>query len=186
MIHVTVSQVSFYNNMGFVVLLRGMTDKRTLPIFIGASEAQSIALFLEHVKAPRPLTHDLFKNVMDNLECRMKRVEVCDLNNNTFYAKLCLECNGMESSIDARPSDAIAIALRFSAPIYVEDKVMNTAGVIINESSTGEKQESRQQKKKQSSPVESLKQQIKKAIKDERYEDAARLRDELKAFTQSN
>lgn len=185
MIHVTVSQISFYNNMGFVVLLRGIEDKKSLPIFIGAPEAQSIALFMEHVKVPRPLTHDLFKNVMDNLECRMKRVEICDLKDNTFYAKLYLEYNGMESDIDARPSDAIAMALRFSAPIYVTDEVMNAAGIVIDEKTAGEKG-SEKQKKKYLSPVDSLKKQIAKAIKDERYEDAAKLRDELKKLTHSN
>lgn len=184
MIHVKVAQVSF-SNMGFVLLLRGVKDKRTLPIFIGAPEAQSIAFCMEHVRIPRPMTHDLLKSVMDNLECRMKRVEICELNDNTFYARLLLECNGMESDIDARPSDAIALALRFSAPIYVADEVMNTAGIALEDEIDG-KQVSGQKKKKALTPLESLQRQIEKAIKEERYEEAAKLRDEITKLKHAN
>jgi len=184
MIHVNVASVS-YSNMGFVVLLKGVTDKRTLPIIIGAPEAQSIACVMERVNVPRPLTHDLFKSVMDNLECRMKRVEICDLSNNTFYAKLRLEYNDLESDIDARPSDAIAMALRFSAPIYVDNEVMNAAGIILEEEKSIHN-DSRNKEKKGLSPLESVKQQLEKAIKEERYEDAAKLRDELKKLPHSN
>jgi len=181
MIHVTVDKVAFYNKMGFVVLLRSTTSRKVLPIFIGAPEAQSIAFFMEGVKIPRPLTHDLFKNVMDNLECRMKRVEICDLKDNTFYAKLLLETNGMHSEIDARPSDAIALALRFSAPIYVAEHVLDAAGVFV-EKDMKQKRDS-EHKNKKHSPMEILREEINKAIKDERYEDAAKLRDELKKLT---
>lgn len=182
MIHVTVAQVSF-SNMGFVVLLRGVKDKRALPIFIGGPEAQSIAFFVEHVKVPRPLTHDLLKNVMDNLECRMKRVEISELSDNTFYARMLLERDGMESDIDARPSDAIALALRFSAPIYVADEVMNAAGIILEDE---DKQDADETKKQAKTPLENLQDQITKAIKEERYEDAAKLRDEIRKLKHVN
>src|ERR1035437_141672 len=134
MILVNIMHVSL-SNMGFVVFLRNGTDidKRTLPIFIGATEAQAIALHLDRVPIPRPLTHDLLKTVMDNLECRMKRAEICALRENTFFAKLILEWNGVDSEIDARPSDAIALALRFTAPIYVAEEVMEAAGVLLDE-----------------------------------------------------
>ncbi len=105
MLHVKVEQL-FFSNMGFVVLLKGPADERTLPIFIGAAEAQAIALQINNVKMSRPLTHDLFKNTLDFLECRVKRIEVCDLKEGTFYAKLILERDGMEMGIDSRPSDA--------------------------------------------------------------------------------
>lgn len=182
MIHVTVVQVSF-SNMGFVVLLRGVKDKRALPIFIGGPEAQSIFFFMEHIKVPRPLTHDLLKSVMDNMECRMKRVEIHELNDNTFYARLLLERDGMESEIDARPSDAIALALRFSAPIYVADEVMNAAGVIVEDES---QQDSGRTQKKTLTPLESLQERISKAIKEERYEEAAKLRDEIRKLKHAN
>ncbi len=184
MIPVKIAHVSF-SNMGFVVLLRNPQDPRTLPIFIGAPEAQAIAFFLDRVEAPRPLTHDLFKTVLDNLECRMKRVEINALRDNTFYATLFLECDGMESKIDSRPSDALALALRCSAPIYVAEDVMETAGVILQD----DKQETPKAgtgEPPRESPTESLKRQIAQAVKEERYEDAARLRDELKKLNVAN
>ena len=133
MILVNIMNVSL-SNMGFVVFLRSGSDadKRTLPIFIGATEAQAIALHLDHVVVPRPLTHDLLKTIMDNLECRMKRAEICALRENTFFAKLILEWNGVESEIDARPSDAIALAVRVQVPIYAEEAVLDKAGVLLD------------------------------------------------------
>ena len=183
MILVNIANVSL-SNMGFVVFLRGGTDadKRTLPIFIGATEAQSIALYLDRVSVPRPLTHDLLKTVMDNLECRMKRVEICALRENTFFAKLILEWNGVESEIDARPSDAIALALRFTAPVYVAEEVMEAAGVMLDETA-GTNAEPPSQRL---APAEALKQKLARAVAEERYEDAAALRDELKKLSQTN
>ncbi len=178
MILVQIAQVSF-SNMGYVVFLRAKEDQRTVPIFIGAAEAQAILLFLDQMKTPRPLTHDLFKSVLDNLECRLKRVEITALRENTFYAKIFLECNGMESAIDARPSDAMALALRCAAPIYVAEDVMETAGVLLQK-------EAAAKPPKALSPAEALKQKIAQAVAEERFEDAARLRDELKKLSSTN
>lgn len=183
MIAVKVSRISL-SNMGFVVFLKTENDNRTLPIFIGAAEAQAIAFVLEKVQSPRPLTHDLIKTLMDNLECRIKRIEICDLRDNTFYAKLFLEWNGTETEMDSRPSDAIALALRFSAPIYVADEVMEAAGVIIKEEESAFQKD--KEPRKEISPVEALKQRLARAVAEERYEDAAKLRDELKQLTNSN
>ena len=183
MLAVKVSQISL-SNMGFVVFLKAEGGDRTLPIFIGAAEAQAIAFVLEKVQPPRPLTHDLIKNMMDNLECRIKRIEICDLRDNTFYAKLFLEWNGMETELDSRPSDALALALRFSAPIYVADEVMEAAGVIIKDEKSALQKD--KEPKKEISPAEALKQRLDKAVAEERYEDAAKLRDELKQLTSSN
>lgn len=184
-IPVKIAQVSF-SNMGFVAFLRSAKDPRTLPIFIGAPEAQAIAFFLDHVEVPRPLTHDLFKTVLDNLECRMKRVEINALHDNTFFAQLFLEYNGIESAVDSRPSDAMALAVRCSAPIYVADDVMDSAGVIIKDEAGTSPLTGEAVKKKPLSAIESLKRQIADAVKAERYEDAARLRDKLKKLTHSN
>ncbi len=183
MIAVKVSQISL-SNMGFVVFLKDETGNRSLPIFIGAPEAQAIAFVLENVKPPRPLTHDLFKNLMDNLECRIKRIEVCDLKDNTFFARLFLEWNGVEIELDSRPSDAIALALRFAAPIFVEDEIMESAGIMIKEDDTAPQNE--QEPKPGISPAEALKRKLDKAVSEERYEDAAKLRDELKKISGSN
>lgn len=187
MIPVNIINISL-SNMGFVVFLRGedKTDKRTLPIFIGATEAQAIALHLDQVAIPRPLTHDLLKTVMDNLECRMKRAEICTLRDNTFYAKLILEWNGMESEIDARPSDAIALALRFKAPLYVAEEVMEAAGILLNEMAGNGAGPHAEPAQHYVAPVEALKQKLDKAVAEERYEDAAKLRDELKKLSQTN
>ncbi len=177
MIPAEVVKVSF-SNMGFVVFLRSPQDPRTLPIFIGAPEAQAIAIILDRVAAPRPLTHDLFKTVLDNLECRVKRVEISGLRDNTFFARLFLESGGRESEIDARPSDALALALRSGAPIFVAEEVMEAAGLVIkDEPADGPKPPS---------PEEDLKRRLAKAVEEERFEDAARLRDELKKLTRDN
>ncbi|MBA4388504.1 MAG: hypothetical protein C0404_11020 [Verrucomicrobia bacterium] len=174
----------FLSNRGFVVLLKGVEDKRSLPIFIGAAEAQAIAIHLNGVEIPRPLTHDLMKSVLDCLECRLMRVEVCDLREGTFFGKLVLDRDGTLVDIDSRPSDAIALALRFSAPILVAKKVMDEAGQILDaqQANVDHKDPGRKHAppQKPMSPTEILKRDLDKAVVEERYEDAARLRDEIK------
>ncbi len=184
MIPVHVAQVSYSDAMGFVVLLRSGEDRRTLPIVIGQPEAQAIALVMDKIQAPRPLTHDLLKAVLDNLECRMKRAEICDLKDNTFFAKLVLERGAAEICIDVRPSDAIALALRCAAPILAARRVMDAAGVLIPDAG-GEKGGPRSAEK-EISQLDRLKVRIQKAIEDERYEDAAKLRDEINRLTKHN
>ncbi|UCB45710.1 MAG: bifunctional nuclease family protein [Spirochaetota bacterium] len=167
-----------FSNMGFVILLKAEEDDRTLPIFIGTVEAQSIALFVSDVKIPRPLTHDLLKNVLENLDCDLKRIEVCDLRDGTFIARLILICNGEEIEVDSRPSDAIALALRTSSPIFVAEKVMDEAGRVLPEAET--ELSGLEEKAEEKSPLEVLKKDLDKAVEDERYEDAAKIRDEIK------
>jgi len=182
MIHVQVQGLSL-SNMGFVVLLRGESDPRTLPIFIGDAEAQSIAFRLKNVEIPRPLTHDLLKNVLDCLECRLKRVVINDLVEGTFYAVLVFERDGVETEVDSRPSDAIALALRCSAPIYVVRKVMEEAGLAIEAqdgSPSGKTPPDPKEGGGGRSGLGQLKEQLERAVRQERYEDAARLRDEIK------
>jgi bifunctional DNase/RNase len=178
MIPVTFDKLLF-SNMGFVILLKGEDDNRTLPIFIGTVEAQSIALFLSNVQIPRPLTHDLLKSVLEQLECNLKRIEVCDLRDGTFIARLVLNCGGEEIDVDSRPSDAIALALRTSSPIYVDEGVMDEAGRVFTEVETeiSGGDDGDEEKK---TPLESLKQDLDKAVAEERYEDAVKLRDEIK------
>ncbi len=107
-----------------IIVLKSEEDDQAIPIWIGLLEATSIATALQDIKFDRPMTHDLLKNIMDNLNFGVSRVEVCDLKNNTFYAKIYFDSKDKNFIMDARPSDAIAIALRFSAPIYVDDKVI--------------------------------------------------------------
>ncbi len=181
MIPVTVDQL-FLSNLGFVVLLKSSEDKRTLPIFIGAAEAQSIAIHVNDVEVPRPLTHDLLKNLFDFIECRLHRVEIVRISEGTFYAELVLERDGEAVRLDCRPSDAIAVALRVGAPLFVAEAVMDEAGRIeeVNPDE-GEGGSVKDPKvRPRLTPRELLERQLKKAIKDERYEDAARLRDQIK------
>lgn len=107
-----------------VIILKSETDEQVVPIWIGLLEATSIASALQNIKFDRPMTHDLFKNFTDMLNIAVSKVEVCDLKNNTFYARIYFSSKERDFSMDARPSDAIAIALRFHAPIYVDDKVI--------------------------------------------------------------
>lgn len=113
-----------------IVILRDKEGQRILPIWVGIFEANAIALQIENITTPRPMTHDLLKNILADLKADVKKVVVCDLRENTFYALIYLEANGEVLAIDARPSDAIALALRTRAPIYVEESVIDSARSI--------------------------------------------------------
>ncbi|MBI5575695.1 MAG: bifunctional nuclease family protein [Deltaproteobacteria bacterium] len=110
-----------------IVILRDAENNHILPIWIGILEANAIAVGLEKVRLPRPMTHDLFKNVLDTLEIRLVKVEVTDIKDNTYYAELHLDAGGKPMVVDSRPSDAIAIALRLGCPILVHDTVIDKA-----------------------------------------------------------
>ena len=107
-----------------IMILKNIEGDKTVPIWIGLLEATAIAGELEKIKFSRPMTHDLMKNMMDQLGVRLAKVEICDLRDNTFYALLYMVLKDKEFSMDARPSDAIALALRAEAPIYVEEQVI--------------------------------------------------------------
>ena len=107
-----------------IIILKDLEDKSALPIWIGLIEASSIATELEKIQLSRPMTHDLIRNILSALTVKVERVEVNDLSNNTFYARIYLKADQKELVIDARPSDAIAMALRASAPIFVDKKVI--------------------------------------------------------------
>ena len=113
-----------------IVILRDKDGQRVLPIWVGIFEANAIALQIENVSTPRPMTHDLLRNVIHDLNAAVQKIVVCDLQENTFYALIYLTIGGGTVSIDARPSDAIALALRTRAPIYVEDAVIDHAKTV--------------------------------------------------------
>jgi bifunctional DNase/RNase len=111
-----------------IIILRDQDGQRLLPIWVGVFEANAIALQIENVQTPRPMTHDLLKSMIEHLEARVERVVVCALKENTFYATIHLHAaRGGQVVVDARPSDAIALALRTSAPIFVEEAVIQSA-----------------------------------------------------------
>jgi len=110
-----------------IIILRDKEGQRVLPIWVGVFEANAIALQIENVTTPRPMTHDLLRNVIQDLRARIDKIVVSDLKENTFYALIYLTVNGDVVAIDARPSDAIALALRARAPIFVEERVIDHA-----------------------------------------------------------
>ena len=128
-----------------IIILKSEEDEQAVPIWIGLLEATSIASALRDIKFDRPMTHDLFKNFIDNLEMVVSKVEVCDLKDNTFYARIYFVSKDKSFDMDARPSDAIAIALRFGAPIYVDDKIFDKSQMVdgdyevLNKSEDGKK-----------------------------------------------
>ncbi|HBO89320.1 MAG TPA: hypothetical protein DD460_01130 [Acidobacteria bacterium] len=110
-----------------IIILRDKDGQHMVPIWMGMFEANAIAIQIENVASPRPMTHDLLKNVIEDLNADIKKIVVHDLKGNTFYALLYLEVNGETVAVDARPSDAIALALRASAPIFIDKKVIENA-----------------------------------------------------------
>lgn len=128
-----------------IIILRSEKDDLAIPIWIGLLEATSIASALQEIKYDRPMTHDLFKNFSDTLQISIAKVEVCDLKDNTFFARIYFVSKESNFDIDARPSDAIALALRFNAPIFVEDAVMQKSKIsggeaeVVDTSEEGKK-----------------------------------------------
>jgi len=112
-----------------VIVLKEKKGDKTLPIWIGLFEAQSIALAMENIKPPRPLTHDLAKSLIEKLKGKVNKIVISDLKNNTFYAKILIKQNGEDIQVDSRPSDAIALALRLQVSIFIEEKVMDKVSV---------------------------------------------------------
>ena len=113
-----------------IVILKDLEEQDVLPIWIGLLEASSIATALENVQTPRPMTHDLLKNVLDALEAKVVKIEVNDLKDNTYYAMIHLEVGGQRLTIDSRPSDAIALALRVGASIWVDEAVIKKSAKV--------------------------------------------------------
>ncbi len=136
-----------------IILLKSEESEQTIPIWIGLLEATSIASALKNIKFDRPMTHDLFKNFLDLQKISVSRVEICDLKDNTYYALIHFISKDETFSMDARPSDAIAIALRFDAPIFVDDKVIE--GSKIREKS-GEALDTSEEGKKWAEYLENL------------------------------
>lgn len=177
----------------YAILLKEREGSRRLPIIIGSFEAQAIALELEGIRPPRPLTHDLIKNIIDNLGASVVEVIVDELRENTFFAKIILDVSSMTNEIDARPSDAIAIAVRTQSPIYVAESVMETAAFIPAEESEkdfmdrDESAGERDQKPKtKEAKLAALQNKLREAINAEEYERAAKIRDDIQKLTSNN
>lgn len=177
----------------YAILLKEIDGVRRLPIIIGAFEAQAIALEIEGIKPPRPLTHDLLKQLIDNLGGSVVEVIVSELKDNTFYAKIVLEASGLTNEIDARPSDAIALAVRTYAPIYVSESVMDVAAFVPSDESENETTEfnignldTDKKPLTKDAQLAAMQDKLREALENEEYERAAKLRDEIKKLTQNN
>jgi len=185
---------SSQSQSGSFALVLGETDgNRRLPIIIGMFEAQAIAIEIEKIIPNRPMTHDLFKSFGHSFNYTIKEIVISDLKEGVFFAKIVCENDSKTVEIDARPSDAIAIGLRFSAPIYTYEKIMNDAGIILTDESEDEasdltaeitKEESKTPSSSKDKPLkdhsyDKLKEMLNKALDEEDYERAAKIRDEL-------
>jgi bifunctional DNase/RNase len=187
------SLTSSVSGGGFAIILKEVDGERRLPIIIGQFEAQAIAYELEGKKPPRPLTHDLLKTMLETLGYSVDSVYITELRDSTFYAKIKLD-NEIIDEVDSRPSDAIAIALKFSSPIYVAANVLDEIGFVPEpgeEKSDEEKSDDitgtgYHEKEEKGSKIDILKKELDEAIINEDYEKAAMLRDEIKKLSISH
>ncbi len=173
---------------GAYALILGIPgQKKRLPIIIGSSEAQAIAIELEKMKPSRPLTHDLFTNFASHFDIRIKEVIINKFEEGIFYSRLICVQNEVVSEIDSRTSDAVAIALRFNCTIYTYQSIIDEAGIMLEDEPMGDDPESDQAIPSDFKPasdyskylIEELEDMIKTAVENENYEDASKIRDEI-------
>lgn len=195
---------------GFAIIMKPIKSNKVIPIFIAPLEAQSIMTGFLGFNQPRPLTHDLINSIFDSCNIRLIHILIDGVQSDTFYAKLVIEYNGKTILIDTRPSDAIALSLRAKTPIFIEENIIETAGLILEESenimnvketvpftykvfekdsaktsNTNEDSLSEEEKSvaveeiDKKNKIEKIKNLLDEAVKEERYEDAAKYRDEL-------
>jgi len=172
---------------GAYALVLGEVDgNRRLPIIIGAFEAQAIALELEKIQPPRPMTHDLIRDLFESVKANVTDILIDELREGTFFAKIRFAVNGTEAQLDCRPSDAVALAVRVGAPIFVSEGVLDEAGIPTEdeddlsavEASPDDSIEEPQEESSMS-PLQKLEDALAKTIADEDYEQAAKLRDDI-------
>ena len=197
LIKLTIKGISYSQTQSgaYALLLSEMEGKRTLPIIIGAFEAQSIAIALEkEIRPPRPLTHDLFKTFSERFHITVKQVIIHKLVDGIFFSSLICEKDGVEEIIDTRTSDAIAIAIRFLAPIYTYENILDKAGIYLKIEEeiaikeilepetiqvTLEQTDSSNLSDFSEYSIQELQHQLKEAVANEDYETAAKVRDEI-------
>lgn len=184
---------------GYAIILKEIGGEKRLPIIIGQFEAQAIALELEGIKPPRPLTHDLLKNIIEALGYNVDSIIIYELKDSTFFAKIRFDIPSIDD-IDARPSDAIAIALKFGAPIFVASNIMEEIGFIPEAEKDDETNDNigainignhniepkEEETESIEAKIERLKSELDAAVSNEDYEKAAQIRDEIKKLEISN
>jgi len=165
----------------FAIILEESEGNRRLPIIIGAFEAQAIAVALERMQPNRPLTHDLFKNVMIELGTEIEEIIISKLQEGVFYATLlCKQADGEILEVDSRTSDAIALAVRFGCPIFTVEEVLSVAGVRVDKSGEDTKETKEKAKNLEQQSLEELRDLLNKSLAKEDYERAAKIRDLIK------
>lgn len=194
LIPLTIKGISYSQtqNGAYALILNELDGPRKLPIVIGAFEAQSIAIALEKdIQPPRPLTHDLFKNTAERFGIHLSKVIIHQLNDGVFYSSMIVRQDDLEEVIDARTSDAIALALRFKAPIFTYEHILEQAGVVLqieeetkfsikNPTDNKPHQEAQEPYTDYSSmDLDALESALELAVQQENYEQAARIRDEI-------
>jgi hypothetical protein len=164
---------------GNAVLVKPIGSEVAVPIFIGHLEAQSILIGLGNVPMPRPLTHDLFLSILEKMKLKLDRIEITDLKDNTSYARIILQNGGTKMVIDSRPSDALGIASRARCPVYIAEFIVDEAGISTNLINTEESEETEAVPTPAELEKKRLENELEKAVEEENYEEAARLRDRL-------
>jgi len=168
----------------YALILGEIGGKRRLPIIIGGFEAQAIAIELEKMKPSRPLTHDLFKNFADNYNVRINEVVIDKFREGIFFAKLLCVQDSVETEIDARTSDAVALAIRFNCPIFTYEKILTEAGILMDDANPSFgakplKEEVTESSEYENCTLNELNDLLKKAVDSEDYEQASLIRDEI-------
>ncbi|MDP8238146.1 MAG: DUF151 domain-containing protein [Candidatus Hatepunaea meridiana] len=173
---VEVSSISIFPPLqgGYVVILKEKTGERLLPIYIGAPEAHNISLVSQEIKYVRPLTYDMFSNILQQANIKIEYISINELRDSTFYADIVFMAENRKCKIDARPSDAIALAIKTKSPIFVNSKVLNEAGgtpgkIDFSSNNKGER-------------IRVLNKQLEEAVEIEAYEEAAKIRDQIRSL----
>ena len=173
----------------YALVLGEVEGNRRLPIIIGAFEAQAIALELEKIQPPRPMTHDLLRDTFEAVEVDVEEVVIDELREGTFFAKIRYRHDGEEHQLDSRPSDAVALAVRVDAPIFVAPAVLDEAGIVAEDESdisslAEQAEETSPSEEEEGTELEQMQKQLEEAVEEEDYERAAELRDEIKRLEQ--
>lgn len=174
----------------YALVLGEVNGPRRLPVIIGSSEAQAIAIAIEGMVGPRPMTHDLFKNTLETLRTHLREIIITDLREGIFFARLVLDRDGEIIEVDSRTSDALALATRFECPIYTYNDILESAGIVLEgddedydkpgtelEAVGGSRSDSENLSRMN---INDLNGYLEQMLQEENYEEAARIRDELK------
>lgn len=181
---------SVTNTANYALILGEVRGPRRLPVIIGNAEAQAIAVSLEGLVVSRPLTHDLFKNTLETLRTNLREIIITDLREGIFFARLVLDRDGEIIEVDSRTSDALALATRFECPIYTYNDILDTAGIVLEGDDDLDNEDERAMETVGDEPdqgpslsrmnIKDLNTHLDQMLQDENYEEAARIRDELK------